>query len=135
MEGNEILDDPQHLGVPSAMSKIVSKAMVRLAQTMQLSSIKISTISKRIEMRFNLSLKPRSAIRFIQNDLCAYGTIGTNYAPILHQNEISHDPRHLGVPSTAFKMISEPVVRSAQTVHLSCIMISTISHGLNRAST
>jgi hypothetical protein len=34
-------------------------------------------------------------------------------------NEILHDPRHLGVPSGASKMISELTVRSAQTVHLS----------------
>jgi hypothetical protein len=27
------------------------------------------------------------------------------------------------------------VVHSTQTMHLSCILISTISHGLNRAST
>jgi hypothetical protein len=61
---------------------------------------------------------------------------GTDRAPILHrhqhylqmeQNEISLDQRHLGVPSGASKMISEAVVRSAQTVHLPCIKISTIS--------
>jgi hypothetical protein len=86
-------------------------------------------------MSFHLSLEPRSAIRFVQNYFCAYGTIGTNHKPILHRNEISHDPRHPGVPSAAFEMISNPMVRSAQTVHLSCIMISTISYGLNRAST
>jgi hypothetical protein len=60
----------------------------------------------------------------------------TNRAPILHrhkhylqldQNEIPHDPRHLGVPSGASKMISEPVVRSAQIVHLSCVKIYSIS--------
>ena len=34
-------------------------------------------------------------------------------------NEIPHDPSHLGVPSGATKMISKPMVRSAQTVHLS----------------
>jgi hypothetical protein len=43
------------------------------------------------------------------------------------QNEIPHDPRHVGVLSGASKMIFEPMVRSAQTVHLSCIKISTIS--------
>jgi hypothetical protein len=37
-------------------------------------------------------------------------------------------PRHLGVPSTASKMISEPVVHSAQIMHLSCVKISTISN-------
>ena len=34
--------------------------------------------------------------------------------------EIPHDPRHLGVPSRASKMIYEPMVRPAQTMHLSC---------------
>jgi hypothetical protein len=60
---------------------------------------------------------------------------GANRALIFHrhqhylqmdENEIPHDPRDLGVPSGASKMISEAVVRSAQTVHLSCIKISTI---------
>jgi hypothetical protein len=59
-----------------------------------------------------------------------------NRAPILHrhqhylqmdQNEILHDPRHLGVPSGASKMISEAMARSAQTMHLSYVKISTIS--------
>jgi hypothetical protein len=61
---------------------------------------------------------------------------GANHAPILHrrlqclqidQNEIPHDPRHLGVPSGASKMISEPMEGSAQTGHLYCAMITTIS--------
>jgi hypothetical protein len=59
----------------------------------------------------------------------------TNHAPILHrpqqylqmdQNKIPHDPRHLRVPPGVSKMISEAVVRSAQTMHLSCVKISTI---------
>jgi hypothetical protein len=41
--------------------------------------------------------------------------------------QIPHDPRHLGVPSGASKTIFEPMVRLMQTVHLSCIKISTIS--------
>ena len=43
------------------------------------------------------------------------------------QNEIPHDPRHLGVPFGASKMIYEPMVCSAQTMHLSCVKISNIS--------
>ena len=43
------------------------------------------------------------------------------------RSEIPHDPRHLGVPSGASKMIYEPMVRSTQTVQLSCIKISTVS--------
>jgi len=42
-------------------------------------------------------------------------------------NEIPHDPRHLGVLSGASKTISELVVPSAQTVHRSCVKISTTS--------
>ena len=34
---------------------------------------------------------------------------------------------HLGVPSGASKMISEPMVRLAQTMHLSCVEVNTIS--------
>ena len=39
-------------------------------------------------------------------------------------NEIPHDPRHLEVPSGTSKMISEPMVRSVKTVHISCIKIT-----------
>ena len=45
----------------------------------------------------------------------------------MDRNEVPHDPRHLGVPSGASKMISEPMVRLAQTMHLSCVKINTIS--------
>jgi hypothetical protein len=43
------------------------------------------------------------------------------------QKEILHDPRHLGVPSGASKMIYEAVVRLVQTVDLSCTETNTIS--------
>jgi hypothetical protein len=36
------------------------------------------------------------------------------------------DPRHVGVPSGGSKMISEPMVCSVQTMHLSCTDINTI---------
>jgi hypothetical protein len=45
----------------------------------------------------------------------------------MDRNKIPQDPRHLGVSSGASKMISEPMVCSVQTVHLSCVKISTIS--------
>jgi hypothetical protein len=69
---------------------------------------------------------------------------GPNYAPILHRhsdylqmdrNEIPQDPCHLLVPSGVSKMIPKHAVRSAQTVHLSCVKISTISNDLNQGST
>jgi hypothetical protein len=42
-------------------------------------------------------------------------------------NEIQHNPRHQGIPSGASKTIWVPMVRSVETMHLSCIKISTIS--------
>jgi hypothetical protein len=59
-----------------------------------------------------------------------------NRAPILHwhkhclqtdQNELSLEPHHLGVPSGSSKLISEPMVRLAQTVHLPCTVTNTVS--------
>jgi hypothetical protein len=82
------------------------------------------------------SWSPRSTIGCIQNEFWAYGMFGANHAPILHwhrhclqmdQNEIPHDPRHLGVPSGASKTTSEAMVRSVQTVHLSFVKISTVT--------
>ena len=45
----------------------------------------------------------------------------------MDQNEILHDPHHLGVALGASKMISEPMVRLAETVHLSYTKTNTIS--------
>jgi hypothetical protein len=88
---------------------------------------------------------PRSSIGCIQNDFWAYGTFGAKRAPILRQdyhylqtdqrwhclqmdrNKIPHDPRHLAVSSCVSKMISQPMVRSAQIVRLSCTHTNTIS--------
>jgi hypothetical protein len=154
--------------------------MIRSAQTVHLSYVKISTNSKRTESNIHLSLvtkehhqvrpkrflspwyvrrkpgtylasrlaisnelnqastwasSPRSTIGCIQNDFWAYGMFSTNRAPILRrhqhylqmdQNEIRQDPRHLRVPSGLSKTISDAMVRSTQTVHLSCVKISTI---------
>jgi hypothetical protein len=45
----------------------------------------------------------------------------------MDRNELSHDTRHLGVPSGVPKMISMTVVRLAQTMLLSWAEINTIS--------
>jgi hypothetical protein len=42
----------------------------------------------------------------------------------MNQNELLVEPRHLGVPSGASKMISMPMVCLVQTVHLSCTDIT-----------
>jgi hypothetical protein len=56
MDRNELHLEPRHLVVPSVASKNISKPVVLSAQTMHLSCIKISTISKQTEMSFHLSL-------------------------------------------------------------------------------
>jgi hypothetical protein len=66
MDRNEIPDDSHRLGVPLSASKMISEPMVRLTQTVHLSSFKISTISK-------------------LTDLWAYGSFGIDRVPILHQ--------------------------------------------------
>ena len=79
---------------------------------------------------------PRCSIGCVPADFQAYGTFDAKLATILHRrqhclqpdrNEILRDPRPLGVPSGASKMISEPMVCLTQTAHLSCVKISTIS--------
>jgi hypothetical protein len=42
-------------------------------------------------------------------------------------NRAPPDPRHLGVPSGASKLIYEPMVRLTQIVHLSCTDANTVS--------
>jgi hypothetical protein len=41
-------------------------------------------------------------------------------------NEIRYDPRYLGVPLGASKMVSEPMVHSAQTMQVSYTNTNTI---------
>jgi hypothetical protein len=45
----------------------------------------------------------------------------------MDQKELPLDIRHQGVPSGVSKMISLPMVLSAQTIHLSYAEINTIS--------
>jgi hypothetical protein len=61
---------------------------------------------------------------------------GANRALIMHQNqhylqkdrkEILHDPRHVGVPSGASKIIFEAMLRVVQIVDLSCTETNNIS--------
>jgi hypothetical protein len=69
---------------------------------------------------------PRSSIGCVQNNFWAYGTYNANSVAILcqdnhylwkGQNELPLEPRHLVVTLSASKMISEPMVCLAQTLH------------------
>jgi hypothetical protein len=83
-----------------------------------------------------------SSIGCVQDDFRAYGTFGTNRAPILREGEhylqtdtngLPLEPCHLGVPSSASKTIFEPMLRLEQTVHLSSTYIApTLTLSPNR---
>jgi hypothetical protein len=77
-----------------------------------------------------------SSIGCTHKDFRALGTFKANRAPILRwdyhyllidQNELPLDSGHVGVSSDVSKMIFEPMVRSAQTVHVSCVKINIMS--------
>jgi hypothetical protein len=53
----------------------------------------------------------------------------------MDQNELPLEPRDLGVPSGVSKMVSEPMVRLAETVHLSCTDTTLVPNGPKRDST
>ena len=134
MDQNKIPHDPRHLGVPSCASKTISEPMVRLAQIVRRSCAKISTIAKRTKTSFHLSFVTKEYHRvsykrylspYVWRKPCTYLALTQTPSPN-EPNEIPHDPRHLGVPSGASKTISEPMVRLMQTMHLSCVNISTI---------
>jgi hypothetical protein len=59
---------PHHLGVQPGVSKMISKPMVRLAQTVQLSCTDTNTVSKRTELRFHKTTSPSSSIGYIKNE-------------------------------------------------------------------
>jgi ribosomal protein S24E len=51
----EVSHEPCHLGVPSDVSKMISKPMVHLVQSMHLSCTNTNTIFKRKEVRFHMT--------------------------------------------------------------------------------
>jgi hypothetical protein len=115
---------------------MVSEPMVHSAQTVHLYCTDTNTISKRTETRFHLTHSSRTLIWCVQDDFRAYGTSGTNHAPILCQdyhylqtdsNKVRLEPNDLGVSLGSSKTNSEPMVHSAQTVHLYCTDTNTVS--------
>jgi hypothetical protein len=142
MDQNEILDDPHHLGVPSGASKTISKPMVRSTQTLHLSCVKISTISKWAKTSFQLGLvtkeyhrvRPKQflSLWYVWHKQCTYlaPTLTTSPNGLKWVSTWSTSPRSfIGASKTIF----EPMVCSTQTVHLSCIKISTISKWTKRS--
>jgi hypothetical protein len=56
MDRNDIPTDPRQLGAASRVSKMIFEHMACSAQTVHLSCVKVSTISKWTKMSFHLSL-------------------------------------------------------------------------------
>jgi hypothetical protein len=110
--------------------------MVRSAQNVHLPCIKISTITKLTKMSFDLGLVTQEyhwvcpnrflTLRYVWFEPYTYLALTLTPSPN-DWNEIPDDPCHQGFLSSASKIIFEPMVRSAQTVHLSCLKISDIS--------
>jgi hypothetical protein len=131
----ELLGGPHHQGVPSGLSKMISEPMVRSAQTVHLSCIKVSTISKRTKSSFHLSLVTMEYHWFHPKRFLSLSYVWcklfTYLEPTLTSSpngpkQIPHEPSRLGVTSGPSKMIFERVIHSAQSVHLSFVKISTI---------
>jgi hypothetical protein len=113
-------------------SKTIFEPMVRSTQTMHLSCIKISTISKWTKRSFQLSLITYQGVSSGSSKMISEPKV--RLVQIVHlsciqtdRNGIPHDPSHVGVPSGVSKMISEPMIRSAKIMQLSCVKINTIS--------
>jgi hypothetical protein len=69
---------------------------------------------------------------YIRRKLCPFLRRNYNYLQI-DQNELPLDPCHLGVQSGTSKMIYEPMLRLAQTIHLPCVEINTILKWIERS--
>jgi hypothetical protein len=124
---NEIPHDTRHVGVPSGASKMIFEQMVRLAQTMHLSCIKNSTISKRTETSFLLSLiTDFLGLWLVWRKPCTYLALTLTLSPNRPKWD-STGPASPRIPSGVYKLIFEPMALSLQTMHLSCVKISTFS--------
>jgi hypothetical protein len=67
-DSNNLPLEPCHIGVSSGASKMISRPIVRSAQTVQLYCTDTNTISKQTKMRFHMTQSPRSSIGCDQYD-------------------------------------------------------------------
>jgi hypothetical protein len=110
---------------------MISMPIVRSTQTVHLSCVKITTISKRTKV----SLEPRhlglaSGVSKMVSELmvCFAQTYHLSWTNTNIVSKHKEERFHMtDVLSGASRMISEPMVCSSQTMHVSCIKISTIS--------
>ena len=123
-------------GVASGASKTISVPMVRLTQTEHLSCTDANTISKLMKTRSHMThvteefhrvrQKQFLSLWYVRRKPCIYLASRVALSP-MDRNELPLEPHHPVVPSSASKKISEPMVRLAQTMHLSCTDTNTVS--------
>jgi hypothetical protein len=132
MDRNKVRHDPHHLGVPSGVSKwFMSLSYIRRKLCTNLVS-RLALCPNEPRQAFTWASSPRSTIGCIQNDFSVWRKMCTCLALTLtpYPNGLKQD---LTWPTSHTSSIgcvqnnSEPMVRSAQTVHPSRIKISTIS--------
>jgi hypothetical protein len=134
MDGIELPLGPRHLGVSFGASKMISKPMVRLTQTMHPSSTDNNTVFKRTEMKFH-----KNHITYEFHGVCPKWFLGLWYVQrksfihlasrlALYPNGLNPASTWASSPWTTIAGIqndSEPMVCLAQTVHLSCTNTNT----------
>jgi hypothetical protein len=156
MDQNKLPLDKHYLGVPSGVPKAISKPVVDSSQPCTYLAPRLTLSPNRPKWATTSPTSPRSTIGCVQNDFQANSRFGANRAPIgaetntiskriktsfhlilrrdwhylqIVWNDLPLDLRHLGVPYGVPNSISEPMVHLAQTWHLSCLKINTISEG------
>jgi hypothetical protein len=132
---NELPLEPYHLGVPSGASKTIFEPMLCLVQNVHLSSCDTNTISERTQTRFQMShvtlefhrVHPKwfSSLWYIRHKPCIY--LASRLA--LSPNEPKQASTSASLPRCSISFIqndSWAYDTLAQTVHLSCVKISTV---------
>jgi hypothetical protein len=66
-DSNKLPLEPRHLGVSLGASKMISKPIVCLVQTVHLYCTDTNTVSNRTETKFQITHSPRSSIRCVQH--------------------------------------------------------------------
>jgi hypothetical protein len=143
MDRNQIPHDPHHKGVPSVRPKRIMSLWYFWCKPCTYLASRLAVSPNGMKRASAWASSPRSTISWVQNDFWPYDMFGTNHTPILHwhkhyiqmdRNGIPLDPRHEWVPSGASKTISKPMVRLAQTVHLSSTNTNTVSKRTKKES-
>jgi hypothetical protein len=132
MDLNETPNEPHHLGVPSASSKMISKPRVCFAKPWPYLATTLTPSPNGAKQdspwpTFHQA-RPKWILSpwYIRCKPCTYLAARLTLLQ-MEWNELPLEPRNIGVPSGASKTNSEPMVRLAQTIHLYCSNPNTVS--------